>query len=352
MPPLAEIARSIHPYGMSDSRSNCGGATAVGVVAVLLALVGPARADLQLCNRMSYVVEAALGIEDKGAAATRGWFRIEPGRCRTVLQGEVEAQHLYIHARTLAVYGASPQPQSGNADLCVAQGNFVIAGARHCRSGQFPARFAAIKPSESDKGLTANLAEEAEYDEEQARLAGIQRLLVMAGYDASPIDGVQGPKTEAALAQFIKDRKLAAEAASAANFFDILIEAAEHPDGAGFAWCNDTAHPVMAALGVDDKGAFVTRGWYRVEPGKCLRPEVRGRPRRLYSFAEAVGVDGRTVMRAGRPLVWGGDTMLCTREAKFELSDHKDCAASGLAASGFAAIDLAGRGSMTVRFKE
>ena len=98
----------------------------------------PARADLQLCNRMSYVVEAAIGIEDKGAAATRGWFRIDPGQCRTVLQGEVQAESLYVHARALPVYGASPLPQGGHADLCVATENFVLAAARACsgRAGQ------------------------------------------------------------------------------------------------------------------------------------------------------------------------------------------------------------------------
>jgi peptidoglycan hydrolase-like protein with peptidoglycan-binding domain len=50
----------------------------------------------------------------------------------------------------------------------------------------------------------AYLAEDSEYDDEQARLAGIQRLLVIAGYDAAPIDGVDGPKTQAALAAFLK----------------------------------------------------------------------------------------------------------------------------------------------------
>ena len=43
----------------------------------------------------------------------------------------------------------------------------------------------------------AYLAEDTEYDDEQARLAAIQRLLVIAGYDAAPIDGVDGPKTQA-----------------------------------------------------------------------------------------------------------------------------------------------------------
>ena len=44
------------------------------------------------------------------------------------------------------------------------------------------------------------LAEAAEYDDTQARDAGIQRLLTAAGYDASPVDGMRGEKTDAALA--------------------------------------------------------------------------------------------------------------------------------------------------------
>jgi len=50
--------------------------------------------------------------------------------------------------------------------------------------------FSAAKPSDSSKGPVVNLAEEADYDDAQARLAGIQRLLVISGYDAYPIDGV------------------------------------------------------------------------------------------------------------------------------------------------------------------
>ncbi len=137
--------------------------------AALCALASPARADLQICNRMSYVVEAA-SIDDKGATATRGWFRVDPGQCRSVIQGEVQADALYLNARTLPVYGASPLPQGGHADLCVGQDNFIIASARNCgRQGEKLARFTQVKPSEGEKGLTAYLAEDAEYTDDTAR---------------------------------------------------------------------------------------------------------------------------------------------------------------------------------------
>jgi uncharacterized membrane protein len=216
------------------------------------------------------------------------------------------------------------------------------------------ARFTAVKPSETDKGLVAYLAEDAEYDDTQSRDAGIQRLLTIAGYDAGPIDGVRGEKTDAALAQFIADNKLENTAAGRADFFDLLMAAAQKPNNAGFAWCNETRHVVMAALGLEERGAVVTRGWYRVAPGKCLRPDLIGKPRRLYSFGEAVDADGHPIgngKSAAHSMSWGGSTILCTRNVKFELSDHKDCGNNGLTATGFATVELTGSSGTTVQFK-
>jgi uncharacterized membrane protein len=325
--------------------------TLAASVVSLMTLVQPARADLQICSRMSYVVEAAIAIEDKGAAATRGWFRVNPGQCRIVIQGTPPGETLYLHARALPVYGGSPLPQAGQADFCVGQGNFTLPATQGChRSGQKMARFTAVKPTETDKGLFAYLAEEAEYDDTQARDAGIQRLLTIAGYDPGPIDGVRGEKTDAAITQFINDNKLENTAAGRSEFFDQLIAAAQRPNGTGFAWCNETRYPVMAALGFEDHGSVISRGWYRVEPGKCVRPDLIGKPRRLYSFGEAIGADGQPIRTAKSAVSWGGSTILCTRNVKFELNDHKDCGNDGLTATGFATVDLTGNG-VTVQFR-
>src|SRR5436190_14921343 len=212
--------------------------------AVVLGLIAPARADLQFCNKTSYVLDLALALEEKDAAATRGWFRVDPGQCKAVLQGALTADKAYVHARALAAYGASPLPQAGHADFCITDGNFTIAAAKSCqsRAGQRLARFSQIKPSENEQGLTAYLGEEADYDPAQARLAGIQRLLVIAGYDANPIDGLDGKKTTAALDQFLKDRRLPADAAGAIGFFQAMLDAVKAADGLGFSWCNETPH--------------------------------------------------------------------------------------------------------------
>jgi len=328
--------------------------TLAGAAVAGLCLATPAYADLQFCNKTSYVLDLAIAMEEKDAAASRGWFRVDPGACRTVLQGEITAEKVYVNARAVAAYGPSPLPQAGHADFCIADGNFIIAAAKNCqtRSGQRLARFSQIKPSQTEQGLTAYFGEEADYDVPQARLAGIQRLLVIAGYDANPIDGLEGKKTTTALDQFLKDRRLPADTANAATFFQVMLDAVKEADGLGFSWCNETPHPVMAALGIDDKGAVTTRGWYRVEPGKCVKPDLPAKPAKLYSFAEAVDKEGQALKRGDKLLVWGGPMQLCTRDVRFEIGEQGNCTAQGLTATGFAVIDLAGRQGATVRFRE
>src|ERR1700754_1930811 len=112
----------------------------------------PALADLKICNRMSYVVEAAIGIDHQSATATRGWFRIDPATCRVVAQGTLTAERILLHARALGLYGSSPIPQSGADTLCIAEKDFVISAARQCRAGQTPAPFTQINPTATDDG--------------------------------------------------------------------------------------------------------------------------------------------------------------------------------------------------------
>ena len=308
-----------------------------------------AHADLKLCNRMSYVIDAAIAIDDSGNANSRGWYRLDPGQCRATLQGPLPSGDLYLHVRVPQLYGPSPLPQRGDTEFCIGSDNFTNSNARNCRGSQRPALFTAVKPAEGEQGHVISLAEEAGYDSDQARDAGIQRLLAVAGYDPGAIDGVRGEKTDIAIRQFTNENKLSVTAAGRADFFAQLMDAAQKP-GTGFTWCNDTASAVMAAIGVEDGNAVTTRGWYRVEPGRCLRPDIAGTPKKVFSYAEAIDTNGQALASGGKPLAWGGETTLCTRSAKFELYDHLDCVARGLTQSGFAAIEL-GKGTATIRFK-
>ena len=88
----------------------------------LFAAATPARAELTLCNRTSYRMQAAIGIERRANVETRGWFRLDPGECRKVVDGPLDADMTYVHARSPAVYGPAPLPQCGDGWERVARG--------------------------------------------------------------------------------------------------------------------------------------------------------------------------------------------------------------------------------------
>ena len=62
---------------------------------------------------------------------------------------------------------------------CAWAGNFIVpAAGRGCsRPGQQLARFTEVKPNRVKPGWTVYLGEESDYNDEQARLAAVQRLL-------------------------------------------------------------------------------------------------------------------------------------------------------------------------------
>ena len=265
-------------------------------------------------------MDAAIGLEKRANVSTRGWFRIDPGQCRQVLDGALDADLVYVHARTPPVYGSAPMPQTRPGRTVHSRQRFrpspMRAAARSASRRASPPRGRPNSP----KGPTVNLAEEADYDDAQARLAGIQRLLTIAGYDAYPIDGVDGAKTQAALTKFLADRKLPADAAAKPDVF-------RHParrrrairKAHGFSWCNDTQYAVMAALGIVEMGQIVTRGWYRVAAGNaCGRTcaAIRTGSTAMARLSTATGAPSSAAIRRSS---WGGNVALCTRDGKFEL---------------------------------
>lgn len=320
----------------------------------LLAATNAARADLEICNRTSFVIETAIGIESKGAAATRGWFRVDPGSCRAVLRGEIAADHLYVHARALPLYGALRPLSASHINLCTGSGDFLVSGAKRCgKPEERLLPFAEVQPRKSGNDASIFIAESAGYDAEQARFAAIQRLLTLAGFDAEPIDGTLGAKSEAALAAFLKSRNFTPDAAARPDFLDVLINAASDGQAPGLLWCNDTKHVVMASLAIEEEGTIATRGWWKIEPGACLRPEMPRRiSGRIFSFAEAIDSSGAVVERKGSPLAWGGSNKFCVKNIRFEIRDHKNCEAQGLDVKGFTPVEIAGQSGATLRFRE
>ena len=250
----------------TSDRHLCGG---VGICC-------PRPADLQICNRMSYVVEAAhRASRTRAPPRRRGWFRIDPGQCRTVLQGALTAESILSSTparcglRRLAAAAGRRTPISASRN-----DNFASPARAHCRTGQrsrASPRSSRPRPRRARPPISPR---KPNTTDEQARDAGIQRLLVIAGYDAKPIDGIaRRQDRRRAACSSSPTTSWPTTAAGALGFLRRADRRGAEARGSGFAWCNETPHPVMAALGVEDKGAVMTRGWYRVEPGKCLRPD-------------------------------------------------------------------------------
>ena len=110
------------------------------------------------------VTEAAIGLIVENAAATRGWFRLDPGQCRAMLQTAEMAGRLYLHTRPLGEPSAS-LGQAEQLSLCVGEGDFLVPGARVCsRPGTRLAAFTEVKPTVVDGIGILVLSEEGDYD--------------------------------------------------------------------------------------------------------------------------------------------------------------------------------------------
>jgi hypothetical protein len=53
-----------------------------------------------------------------------------------VLEDPLDADMVYLHARTPPVSGSAPLPQDGQAEFCVRAGDFDVANARGCPASQ------------------------------------------------------------------------------------------------------------------------------------------------------------------------------------------------------------------------
>ena len=275
-----------------------------------------------------------------------------PAQCRTVLQGTIDARSYAGSCRALPrLRRIAGCRRTGTADLCVGRQRFRHrAAARLPQNGQRLARFTEVKLHRGPTtAMVAYLAEEAGYDDEQARLAGIQRLLVIAGYDANPIDGVDGPKTQAAIDSFSRTTSCppkpssrlilrcplgGRQQAARPGFHVVQRDPLRGHGGAR----RPAVAPSSPAAGTGSKPAAA-----------CIRSSPASR--QSFQLRRGGRCHRPPAELGGKPLRWGGTTLLCTRNSRFELTDHSDCPAMGLTAAGFAAIDVDRRAPTIVRFR-
>ncbi len=323
------------------------------VFAVALLFSADAEAKYSVCNETSYVLDVATGKQKGNQTITRGWTQVLPGQCKTVLKEKLEQKKYYLFARTIGLYDQVLKRFSGGKKLCVSTSDFYIENAGKCVD---PAHsyenFIEVKPTKSDWKTTLN--EEKPLKLPEAATAGLQRLLAMAGYDIGAIDGVAGGMTNRALDDFMQKAGLAGEAKTGGKVFAALISAVlKRQKESGLLICNETRFLIWTTLGQHEGEDIITRGWYKVLPGECIRPLRKPLDGQVvYSYGEAVDEKGKIAVKSNIRLIWAGKQKLCTSKTRFSIPKQGNCKERGLNTTAFRKIDLGGAKSWTIRYTE
>ena len=172
---------------------------------ILLFLWVPAsHARLEVCNQSDLVLMVAVGYDTtESRTATEGWWRIYPGFCEIPVDVALIKGRYWVHAES------NPRSTMPNDHfdwgqekiLCVQQNDFRTPNALNCKDDNTAGvKFNAIEKNWRNLNRAMIFHPERRYEGTfRTRVAGIQRLLSIIGYDVGTIDGVIGEKTAQAL---------------------------------------------------------------------------------------------------------------------------------------------------------
>ncbi len=293
------------------------------VIFTATVLVLPARAQdeggWQLCNRTSFIIETAVGHTVGTGVSVDGWTKLAPGTCRTALPGPLTPGIHYLYGRGSSAHQGGGREWGGRFELCVdPTGGFSLESPPDCAAMGLEAQ--GFRPvSITATAWTNNFTEIEEWSLENARNAGLQRLLDEAGVVSGNIDGHIGSRTRAAINDFLKLKGLPADT-SDADLIDFLEQAAEERSRAlGFTLCNRTKNRIWSAIARRSTDGWESRGWWRIEGGGCARVidrPLRGSEHFVYAEMEEPG-GLRTLSRASEAF--------CVGRAKFVIPGRDNC---------------------------
>lgn len=119
-------------------------------VAAWFALCVPqtAQAQFMVCNQSFDVVNVAVGQQFRDSFRTRGWWRIGPNQCATVIREALNTRYVYVFAKD--IFGK--QILQGLVPMCVGAKRFVIDGEQNCHlRGHIEAPFIEVDTQDTDR---------------------------------------------------------------------------------------------------------------------------------------------------------------------------------------------------------
>jgi uncharacterized membrane protein len=302
----------------------------------LVLLAHPAKADLRLCNRTSYVMDAATATVRGKDSVAQGWTHLAPGDCQSAITGPLIPASYLVYARSSLAHAGPPRAWGGNMPVCVKDGPFELHQATAQTGCTAPDTFALPFALVNPKGKSDWTMD---FDESPAlpsltaaQLAGVKRLLDDNGYKTGAINGNPDRPTELALADFRKKMKFKPGDGNDVLFAVLEKQAQTKSAPQGYTVCNEDGEPLLTAIAQTDAGKPVSRGWWRIAPKACAHILTTPLKGNVYLLAQKVG--GGTVV--------GGSEKFCVLPGAFEAPERGNCGAHAMGESGFAVT--AGRG--------
>ncbi len=296
---------------------------------------GPAAAELKLCNQTSYVLYAAVSIQQPREMVTQGWTRVVPGDCGTAIQEPLTARAYFVYARSSQSRATDSRSWGGAFRFCVRDQNFQLQmpfSATVCKPDDAAMASFALVPAGGARAWTMTLTETPAFaTPADARAAGMRRFLVALGYLADSDNDAK--HLNDAFAKFRLQSKLAANASPADMFTALQAQAKDGQKSSGYAICNDGNSEIWAALAYWSGQEFISRGWWDIAAGSCAAPITQSLGHDpIYLYASKQG---------NNHLVAGTDNF-CISNAMFDIHGRERCESHGYTSKGFAATNAKG----------
>jgi uncharacterized membrane protein len=301
-----------------------------------------------VCNETSFVLEAATGRPDGRAILVQGWTRLRPGECRAAVGAPLARGTHYLYARTSSAHRGGRRQWGGDARLCVDPSrSFTIENPPQCATmGLEERRFRRVQINKRDTWRTS-FSEATPYTVSRARQAGLQRLLIDAGYDLR--EGRRGADPRR-IAQAIAQFRATARLAPTANE-DQLIDALEtaarrRAQQVGLTLCNRARGRMWTAVGRRRGEGWESRGWWPLNPGGCVRTIDEELTQEVYYVhASLESEDGPRLLAAG------GEPF-CTSTARFAILGRDQCEGRYYRTELFTRISARERDGLVVDFED
>ena len=166
---------------------------------LLFVMSAQVHARLEVCNRTDLVLMVAVGYDTaEERTVSEGWWRIYPGYCEVPVDVAMLKGNYYLHAESnpRSTMPVDAFTWGEDKPLCIELSDFRIPDGNFCTDGKTAVSFNQVDKNWRNFNKIDIYYDTRRYENVQrTKVAGIQRMLSMLGYDMGDIDGVLGAKT-------------------------------------------------------------------------------------------------------------------------------------------------------------